>query len=95
MIKADVIPALAILGRVADLECKRYAVMTLGNLAANTETRMAATRSEYSAFVLANICSNPDYVKMVGRQAALRRLADAPENWSILIDSDILTNLAS
>lgn len=47
MIKADIIPALVYLGKsiANDLECKRYSIMTLANLAANHETRFAATKS--------------------------------------------------
>ena len=45
MIKAEVVPALANLGKSDDLECKKCSTMSLANLAANVDTRTYATRS--------------------------------------------------
>ena len=42
LVRNDVVPALAHLGKS---ECKKYSIMTLANIAANVETRAAASRS--------------------------------------------------
>jgi len=86
-------------------------VLTNGFLSEDLDVR------EYSSYCIANICSNPDYLAMVGDSggippliqltksdnvntlclgmAALRRLANAEENWSRLIAEGILDSLAS
>ena len=45
MVKAEVVPALSHLGKCEDLECKKYSIMTLANIAANIDTRDFATKS--------------------------------------------------
>ena len=45
MVNDDIVSALVHLGALPDLDCKKYSIMTLANLAANIETRQHATRS--------------------------------------------------
>jgi hypothetical protein len=113
--------ALLTLNNLASNELNHSALINKGYLKicidCFAETPSDSDIQTYAAFGVANLCSNPDYLALIGRNggvpllmhlskssnshclslglAALRRLANNEENWSLLISFGILDSLAS